>query len=880
MSGRAAVFHLRTLGELALYRAEEDAARIESSKALALVAFLATRPDRTARREYLARLFWPETVRKKRLRSLRQALYYVTDRADADLFRRDNGILGLRESRLQVDLWSFEQALEAGDYRRATRIYGGNFLDGFDGDVSREFLHWRESETERIWSGLKVAYRKLVDRSLAAGEAEAAVRHARAYRELNPLDEEARKLLLQALLADAREVEAYQEYEQYATLLEEELDDRPSEELRRKAGAVREQLLDGRRDLSLATPDENEEEVPRRRASPTSSSERRYFLGATALLVLGLLLFWWGQDAGTGGEIDAFRNVSTDVRVVRASSPRQSILQLRDGSVAGRSAVGWTPKSLERPGRPAQVAMTTPSPSGLDLVLVDRTAADTVRLTGRPHDEHPLGFSPDGRFLAYNMGVEAEQGRRYAQYGSVLDLESGRRRALANDSLYHVKDADWSPYGARLALSASTRVGRRDIWVVPFRGDSLHNLSRHPTADRDPAWSPEANWIAFTSRRGGDDDIFVVRPDGSELRQISRHPASDRTPVWLSTAHLGFVSDRGGSSDLWAIHLPTGERRRLTELGDVDRALAVDRRQEGRWADSVVINSTRRLAVAGEHVDLDADVFDTRGRALDELEPSLHWRGSDGTDRPEIPGANVFRVEPGADGHVRIVADLNGWRADTLELREASVRRRAQPQLLSERWTDDPLGGSWVPFGEPLPEVREAPSSLFDRAVDPRGDEHFDSGLATADPIPLDRGATITVWARAEFSQPLYQSFAVSLAPDRPGRGAPSWQGPGKGLTLKISSNSGRLSVRLPGRAVDLPLSVATDLWHSYTLQIGENGEVWVLVDGRLRWRSGRRINLDEIPAAHLLLHGRSDRTEVLFGPVRISEGTEFELTE
>jgi DNA-binding SARP family transcriptional activator len=47
-------------------------------KTLALAAYLADRPDRSATREHLAELCWPSVPSSQARRSLRQALYYLT----------------------------------------------------------------------------------------------------------------------------------------------------------------------------------------------------------------------------------------------------------------------------------------------------------------------------------------------------------------------------------------------------------------------------------------------------------------------------------------------------------------------------------------------------------------------------------------------------------------------------------------------------------------------------------------------------------------------------------------------------------------------------------------------------------------------------------
>ncbi len=53
---------------------------------------------------------------------------------------RTLGDLAPRTGRLEVDLWAYDRALEEGDHERAVELYDGGFLEGFNGDVSRELL--------------------------------------------------------------------------------------------------------------------------------------------------------------------------------------------------------------------------------------------------------------------------------------------------------------------------------------------------------------------------------------------------------------------------------------------------------------------------------------------------------------------------------------------------------------------------------------------------------------------------------------------------------------------------------------------------------------------------------------------------------------------
>ncbi|MCX6266698.1 MAG: DPP IV N-terminal domain-containing protein, partial [Bacteroidetes bacterium] len=77
-----------------------------------------------------------------------------------------------------------------------------------------------------------------------------------------------------------------------------------------------------------------------------------------------------------------------------------------------------------------------------------------------------------------------------------------------------------SPDGKRIALGA-----RGDIWTVPAKSGITKNITLSPGIhDRDVAWSPDGQFIAFISDRTGEDEIYIQKQDGSaEAVQITKN---------------------------------------------------------------------------------------------------------------------------------------------------------------------------------------------------------------------------------------------------------------------------------------------------------------------------------------------------------------------
>lgn len=84
-----------------------------------------------------------------------------------------------------------------------------------------------------------------------------------------------------------------------------------------------------------------------------------------------------------------------------------------------------------------------------------------------------------------------------------------------------------SPDGKRLAF-----VFRGDIWVTAATGGRAVPVTQHVESDAYPLFSPDGNWIAFSSRRAGNWDIYVVPADGGSARQLTWHSGTDIPYGW------------------------------------------------------------------------------------------------------------------------------------------------------------------------------------------------------------------------------------------------------------------------------------------------------------------------------------------------------------
>ena len=183
-------------------------------------------------------------------------------------------------------------------------------------------------------------------------------------------------------------------------------------------------------------------------------------------------------------------------------------------------------------------------PSGSDLYIANADGTGERKLLQHPGFDYHATFSADGKSVLFT-----------SERNGLGQSDIFRARVDGSDvqplvSSPAVEDAGvLSPDGTRVAF-VSTREGyRANIWVLDLKsGGRLRNLTGAANVQGDPsgpdgyfrpAWSPDGQWLAFSSDRltdwrGHDNGhgwehtqelgIYILRADGQGFRRIASKP--------------------------------------------------------------------------------------------------------------------------------------------------------------------------------------------------------------------------------------------------------------------------------------------------------------------------------------------------------------------
>jgi len=101
-----------------------------------------------------------------------------------------------------------------------------------------------------------------------------------------------------------------------------------------------------------------------------------------------------------------------------------------------------------------------------------------------------------------------------------------------------------------------------DIWMTNDDGSNPVQLTDHIARDEYPRFSPDGEWIAFSSNRMGNYDIWVMPVTGGEPRQLTFHTSNDNMLFWTpDDKRIIFSTSRGAmmwGSPLYTVSIEGG----------------------------------------------------------------------------------------------------------------------------------------------------------------------------------------------------------------------------------------------------------------------------------------------------------------------------------
>jgi Tol biopolymer transport system component len=202
--------------------------------------------------------------------------------------------------------------------------------------------------------------------------------------------------------------------------------------------------------------------------------------------------------------------------------------------------------------------------------------------------EHPLtqpgsldynpAWSPKGDWIVFTS-ERAGSADLFRIHADGTDLDR-----LTDNPAYD-DQAAFSPDGKQIVFVTTRAAGTANLWILNTATRKATPLTSGRGGDFRPAWSPNGQWIAFSSDRESNlppakgrwerlhlVDIYLIHPDGTGLKRLSQHGNFCGNPKWTRdsqsvvaycmSAEETFTYRFGpadGDTNLSQINIATGE---------------------------------------------------------------------------------------------------------------------------------------------------------------------------------------------------------------------------------------------------------------------------------------------------------------------------------
>ena len=213
-----------------------------------------------------------------------------------------------------------------------------------------------------------------------------------------------------------------------------------------------------------------------------------------------------------------------------------------------------------------------PQNDNYDIFIMNDDGSNMENLTNTSSYEKFPQFSPDGSSIIYQGW---QKGMMDIFFISLLDRNNINitRNIDYNDIISHGNA--FSPDGEFIVFT-SERDGNRNIYQMNFNGSQLKQLTTSVFNDYEPSFSPDGEFIVFTSERDGNKEIYLIEMRTEKIRNLTNNIGDDWNPRFYPDGQkIVFQSNRDSNWEIYMMNLSGRNQTNLTNHPSTDYSYVV-----------------------------------------------------------------------------------------------------------------------------------------------------------------------------------------------------------------------------------------------------------------------------------------------------------------